>query len=78
MKSYRYPQRQETSQATSANLKPIHDWSSHLATMTEYFAVNKPKDEIPPIKYDRVETSDDLGFSQKYERKRWKSASFAE
>lgn len=52
IKSYRFPRREETSQATSANLKPIHDWSSHLATMTEYFAVNiknvrtKPKKQI--------------------------------
>jgi len=40
IKSYRFPARGETSQATGANLKPIHDWSSHLATMSEYFAVN--------------------------------------
>jgi hypothetical protein len=25
----RYPERSETSQATSTNTKPVHDWSSH-------------------------------------------------
>jgi len=46
IKSYRFPTRQEGSQATGANLKPIHDWSSHLSTMTEYFAVNLPKEQL--------------------------------
>ena len=38
-----YPQRNDTSQATNPIVKPVHDWTSHLRTMTEFFAVNKPK-----------------------------------
>jgi hypothetical protein len=40
IKSYRFPERQEGSQATTAIIKPIHDWSSHHATETQYLAVN--------------------------------------
>ena len=40
MRAARYPQRQETSQATTAVTLPIHDWTSHHRTSTEYFAVN--------------------------------------
>ncbi len=36
----RYPQRQDTSQATSEIVLPIHDWTSHPRTATEYYAVN--------------------------------------
>jgi len=52
IKASRYPQRDEGSQATSAITKPIHDWSSHHRTETEYYAVNikdvrtKPKKKI--------------------------------
>lgn len=40
MQSARYPQRQEDSQSTAAIKLPIHDWTSHHRTATEYFAVN--------------------------------------
>jgi len=40
MQNARYPQRDETSQATTAVKLPIHDWTSHHRTATEYFAVN--------------------------------------
>lgn len=40
IKNARYPQRQETSQATTPVNLPIHDWTSHHRTSTEYFAVN--------------------------------------
>jgi hypothetical protein len=40
MDNARYPQRSDTSQATSAITLPIHDWTSHPRTATEYFAVN--------------------------------------
>jgi hypothetical protein len=36
----RYPERLETSQATTAINLPIHDWTSHHRTSTEYYAVN--------------------------------------
>jgi hypothetical protein len=36
----RYPQREATSQATTAIALPIHDWTSHHRTATEYLAVN--------------------------------------
>lgn len=40
VKSARYPQRQEDSQATTPIATPIHDWTSHPRTMMEYFFVN--------------------------------------
>lgn len=40
IKSARYPQRQESSQATTEIAKPIHDWTSHPRTDMEYFFVN--------------------------------------
>lgn len=43
MQQAHYPQRNETSQATTPIIKPVHDWTSHMRTMTEYFAVNMPK-----------------------------------
>lgn len=33
----RYPERSETSQSTSVQSKPIHDWTSHFRTALEYF-----------------------------------------
>ncbi len=43
MQQAHYPKRQEASQATTPIVKPVHDWTSHMRTMTEYFAVNMPK-----------------------------------
>lgn len=40
VKSARYPQREETSQATTPVAMPIHDWTSHPRTAMEYFFVN--------------------------------------
>jgi hypothetical protein len=40
IKSARYPQREETSQATTPIEKPIHDWTSHARTSMEYFFLN--------------------------------------
>lgn len=40
IKSARYPQREETSQATTPIALPIHDWTSHPRTMMEYLFVN--------------------------------------
>lgn len=40
--SARYPERTESSQATSAIDKPIHDESSHFRTALEFFADNEP------------------------------------
>jgi hypothetical protein len=45
----RYPQRQENSQVTTAVNLPIHDWSSHHRTATEYLAVNHDIDAEPEI-----------------------------
>lgn len=36
----RYPTREATSQATTAIALPIHDWTSHHRTATEYLSVN--------------------------------------
>lgn len=40
MLNARYPQRKEDSESTTAIKLPIHDWTSHHRTATEYFAVN--------------------------------------
>jgi len=40
VKSARYPQREETSQATTPISLPIHDWTSHARTSMEYFFIN--------------------------------------
>ncbi len=32
----RYPERSETSQSTSVQASPIHDWTSHARTALEY------------------------------------------
>ncbi len=40
MQEARFPQRKEGTQATTEVIKPIHDWTSHPRTATEYFAVN--------------------------------------
>lgn len=40
IKSARYPQREETSQATTPIALPIHDWSAHHRSAMEYFFVN--------------------------------------
>jgi hypothetical protein len=40
MRNARYPQRTETSQSITPISLPIHDWTSHHRTDTEYLAVN--------------------------------------
>jgi len=47
MKGARYPQRTSLNQATTAIVMPIHNWTSHHRTATEYLAVNfsAPSDE---------------------------------
>lgn len=48
IKTARYPQREEDSQATTPVDKPIHDWTSHPRTDMEYFFLNIPRFiEIP-------------------------------
>lgn len=46
MKNAHYPKREETSQSVTPISKPVHDWTSHHRTQTEYFSVNykKPRD----------------------------------
>lgn len=46
MKFARYPQRGENSQATSPITLPIHDWTSHHRSATEYLAVNLDKANV--------------------------------
>lgn len=38
-----YPERSENSQSTTEIVKPVHDWTSHHRTQTEFFAVNYKK-----------------------------------
>lgn len=40
IKNAHYPKREETSQAVTPITKPVHDWTSHNRTQTEFFAVN--------------------------------------
>lgn len=40
IKDARYPDLTENSNRVTPNNKPIHDWTSHLRSMIEYFAVN--------------------------------------
>lgn len=40
VKASRYPKREDSSQAVTPITKPIHDWTSHHRTQTEFFAVN--------------------------------------
>lgn len=44
----RYPTRDEASEATTPIAKPIHNWTSHLRTSLEYFAVNIDRINIVP------------------------------
>lgn len=47
MKNAHYPKRDENSQAVTGITKPVHDWTSHHRTQTEFFAVNyKKADEL--------------------------------
>lgn len=48
MQEARFPQRSENSQHTTGIVKPIHDWTSHPRTATEYFAVNYDGPEKVP------------------------------
>ena len=47
LQNARYPQRLETTQATSPIVLPIHDWTSHHRTSTEFFAVNYQEEAKP-------------------------------
>lgn len=52
MMNARYPERQENSQSTAEIVKPVHDWTSHHRTATEYFAINFVESlvrYVPPI-----------------------------
>ena len=46
MQEARFPQRKEGAQSTSEIIKPIHDWTSHPRSATEYFAVNYKKEIV--------------------------------
>jgi len=75
--NYRYPEVKENVR-NQENEIPIHDEFSHAMRALEYYAVNvKDITPVKPIKYERVETDDDLGFSRKFERRRnWTSKNF--
>lgn len=61
MQQAHYPSRQDTSQATNPIIKPVHDWTSHMRTMTEFFAVNKPDSQAPEESVpDEPEPNDDI------------------
>lgn len=60
MQQAHYPQRQEASQSTTPIVKPVHDWTSHMRTMTEFFAVNMPEQEKEEQLPDQGEPNDDI------------------
>lgn len=67
MKQARYPQRSENSQATTPVLLPIHDWTSHHRTATEYFAVNIG--EGPQSEQDRYKKYENFKQPQSYDKR---------
>ena len=58
IKNAHYPKREETSQATSGITKPVHDWTSHHRTQTEYFAVNYKGQSISAQKQREAKDSE--------------------
>lgn len=52
IRNARYPQRQDTSQATTPIITPIHDWTSHQRTALEYMCVNLST--VPKVKHQQV------------------------
>lgn len=50
VQSAAYPEKAQNSQSTSEVVKPVHDWTSHHRTQTEFFAVNyrNPQKSSPP------------------------------
>lgn len=56
--SARYPERPETSQSTSEVTLPIHNWTSHPRTATEYFAVNYEPPQVQEYYSDDSEQLD--------------------
>lgn len=42
MRNARFPAKRESYQGTVANIKPVHNWTSHLRTAVEFMAVNEP------------------------------------
>jgi len=68
MKFARYPQRNENSQATSPITLPIHDWTSHHRSGTEYLAVNLDKANVatgddPYKKYENYKQEESRSLS---------------
>lgn len=58
----RYPERSETSQSTSVQNKPIHDWTSHSRTALEFFMTYTK--ENPLVEKKRV--ADDIRPKRNY------------
>lgn len=57
-----YPQRADNSQATNAISLPIHNWTSHHRTATEYFCVNYEPREVDDSDYDDSPFGDDGNY----------------
>lgn len=56
MKLAHYPKRPEESQATTPIVKPVHDFTSHHRTQTEFFAVNYKRFPMPADEHHRRPT----------------------
>ncbi len=61
MLNARYPTRRDNTQSTTAPVKPIHDWTSHLRSSFEYYAVNERDYKIRSVvdtqKYKKFDKS---------------------
>lgn len=64
----RYPQREESSQATGPIILPIHDWTSHARTDMEFFFVNveRPKNFVTPVPTERERIKAKIGHREDY------------
>ena len=60
----RYPERKETSQATSPVIKPVHDFTADYRSALEYLAVNLKLKKRPPrrVNYLKNVKADEDGF----------------
>lgn len=69
MKFARYPQRSDNSQATSSVTLPIHDWTSHHRTATEYLAVNLDKSNVIISGEDRYKQYENWKQPKSYDKR---------
>lgn len=70
IKNSHYPMRKETSQATTGITKPVHDYTSHHRTQTEFFAVNYKRMSEPTQAEKKRIAVNELAFIDDHGRMR--------